>query len=190
LTQASASTTYLTQISASTNYLTQASASTNYLTQSSASTTYLTQSSASSTYLSQANAAITYLTQSSASSSYLTQDSASATYAKISIPIYQKTSSYTIGSAANGILDNGSLIEMGGTSTNNIVIPSDGTNGVTFPIGSQITILQTSSIQTTISGSGVTLNATPGLKLRTQWSSATLIKRGANLWVLVGDLTV
>jgi hypothetical protein len=36
--------------------------------------------------------------------------------------------------------------------------------------------------------SGVTVNATPGLKLRAQWSSATLIKRGTDTWVAIGDL--
>ena len=36
---------------------------------------------------------------------------------------------------------------------------------------------------------GVTINATPGLKLRAQWSSATLIKRATDTWVLVGDLS-
>ena len=36
---------------------------------------------------------------------------------------------------------------------------------------------------------GVTINATPGLKLRAQWSYATLIKRATDTWVLVGDLS-
>jgi hypothetical protein len=34
----------------------------------------------------------------------------------------------------------------------------------------------------------VTVNATPGQRLRARWSSASLIKRSSNLWVLVGDL--
>ena len=33
-----------------------------------------------------------------------------------------------------------------------------------------------------------TVNATPGLKLRTRWSSATIFKRAANTWVVYGDL--
>lgn len=62
---------------------------------------------------------------------------------------------------------------------------------VNFPIGSQINMIQTGTGQITIAAttSGTTtINATPGFKLRAQWSSATLIKRAANLWVLVGDL--
>jgi hypothetical protein len=45
-----------------------------------------------------------------------------------------------------------------------------------------------SQISGTITGN-VTINGTPGLKLRTQYSSATLIKRGSNRWVALGDLT-
>ena len=35
----------------------------------------------------------------------------------------------------------------------------------------------------------VTINGTPGLKLRTQWSSATLIQTSTDNWLLVGDLS-
>ena len=35
--------------------------------------------------------------------------------------------------------------------------------------------------------STVTVNGTPGLKLRAQWSAATLVKRDTNTWVLIGD---
>jgi hypothetical protein len=42
---------------------------------------------------------------------------------------------------------------------------------------------------TTITATGgVTINATPGLKLRAQWSSVTLIKRATDTWVALGDL--
>ena len=61
---------------------------------------------------------------------------------------------------------------------------------VDFPIGAQVLIIQTGASQVTIAGSaGVTVNGTPGLKLRAQWSSATLIKRSANIWVAIGDLS-
>lgn len=71
----------------------------------------------------------------------------------------------------------------GGTFT---VPPSSSVN---FPVGAEIHLLQTNTGQLTIAaGAGVTINATPGLKLRTQWSSATLIKRATDTWILVGDL--
>jgi hypothetical protein len=71
----------------------------------------------------------------------------------------------------------------GGTLT----VPTDAS--VAFPVGAQINLLQTGASQVTVGGAGVTINATPGLKLRAQWSSATLIKRATDTWVLIGDLS-
>jgi hypothetical protein len=72
-------------------------------------------------------------------------------------------------------------------SANNLTVPLNSSEA--FPIGKKITILQTGAGQTTIVATGgVTVNATPGLKLRTQWSSATLIKRATDTWVAIGDL--
>ena len=84
------------------------------------------------------------------------------------------------------IADSFKMVEMssGGTLT----VPLN--SSVAFPIGTAIDILQSGSSQVTIApASGVTINATPGLKLRTQWSSATLIKRSENTWLAMGDLT-
>jgi hypothetical protein len=70
----------------------------------------------------------------------------------------------------------------------NVTVPLNATHA--FPTGTQINILQTGVGQVTVvAASGVTINANPGLKLRSQWSFATLIKRAENTWVLVGDLT-
>jgi len=97
--------------------------------------------------------------------------------------ILQQTGSYTL----TGI-ERDDLIEMSSTSAITLTIPTDAT--FNFPIGTSIDILQTNTGQVTIAGAGgVTVNATPGLKLRTQWSSATLFKRAANTWVVYGDLT-
>ncbi len=82
--------------------------------------------------------------------------------------------------------DNGKLVEMNNGSSNTLTVPLN--SSVAFAIGSNITILQTGTGQTTIAGAGgVTVNGTPGLKLRTQWSSASLIKRATDTWVLLGD---
>jgi opacity protein-like surface antigen len=73
-------------------------------------------------------------------------------------------------------------------SGNTLTVPPN--SSVAFPIGSQINILQTGAGQTTVTaGAGVTINATPGLKMRAQWSYATLIKRATDTWVLVGDIS-
>jgi len=63
---------------------------------------------------------------------------------------------------------------------------------VNFPIGTQLNIIQTGTGQITIAAttSGTTtINGTPGLKLRAQYSAATIVKRAANTWVAVGDLS-
>ena len=99
-------------------------------------------------------------------------------------PIIQKTASYTL----SALTERDDLIEMGSSSAMTLTIPTDAT--LNFPIGTSLDILQTSTGQVTIAGAaGVTVNATPGLKLRTTWSSATLFKRAANTWVVYGDLT-
>jgi hypothetical protein len=99
-------------------------------------------------------------------------------------PIIQKTASYTL----SALTERDDLIEMSSASAVTLTIPTDAT--LDFPIGTSLDVLQTSTGQVTIAGAGgVTVNATPGLKLRTTWSSATLFKRAANTWVVFGDLT-
>lgn len=95
----------------------------------------------------------------------------------------QQTSSYTL-----ALTDDGKMVEMNVGSANNLTVPAD--NTVNFPIGTSIDILQVGAGQTTIvAASGVTINRATGLKLRAQWSAATIIKRAANTWVAVGDLS-
>ena len=100
-------------------------------------------------------------------------------------PINQKTASYTL----SLLTERDDLIEMGSGSALTLTIPTDAT--LDFPIGTSIDILQTGAGQVTVApvSGTVTVNATPGLKLRTTWSSATLFKRAANTWVVFGDLT-
>jgi hypothetical protein len=93
-----------------------------------------------------------------------------------------QATSYTLVTA-----DDGKIIEMGGGGT--LTVPVDGGTFV-VPIGTVITILQTTSSQVTLQGAGSVVNGTPGLKLRAQWSSATLVKRDANTWVALGDLVL
>ena len=86
------------------------------------------------------------------------------------------------------LTDNGKLVEISNASANNLTVPLN--SSVAFPVGAQINILQTGAGQTTIVATGgVTINGTPGLKLRAQWSAATLIKRASDTWVAVGDLS-
>jgi hypothetical protein len=78
--------------------------------------------------------------------------------------------------------DDGKVITLSGGGT--LTIPS-----ATFAVGSQVTIIQTGTSQVTVAGSGVTVNGTPGLKLRAQHSAATAIQVSSGVWQLFGDLT-
>ena len=99
-------------------------------------------------------------------------------------PIIQKTASYTL----SALTERDDLIEMDSVSATTLTIPLNA--AVAFPVGTSIDILQTNTGQVTIAGdAGVTVNATPGLKLRTRWSSCTLFKRATNTWVVYGDLS-
>ena len=99
-------------------------------------------------------------------------------------PIISKTDSYTLSATS----ERDSLIEVNKSSASTITIPLN--SAVGFPIGTTLDVLQTGAGQVTIAGdTGVTVDATPGLKLRTRWSSATLFKRDTNTWVVFGDLT-
>ena len=84
------------------------------------------------------------------------------------------------------LTDLGDLIECTSASPMTLTVRGNATVSG-FTNGDQIMILQSGAGQVTIAGNGATINGTPGLKLRAQWSSATLIKRGTDLWVLVGD---
>lgn len=95
----------------------------------------------------------------------------------------QSASAYTI-----GLTDRDKIVELSSTGAITLTVPTNTT--APFPIGSSVTLLQTNTGQVTVAGAGgVTVNGTPGLKLRTQWSMATLIKRGTNTWVISGDLS-
>lgn len=99
-------------------------------------------------------------------------------------PIIQKTASYTLSSLS----ERDSMIEMGSASALTLTVPTNAT--VAWPVGTSIDILQTGAGQVTIAPAvGVTINGTPGLKLRTTWSGVTLFKRATDTWVVYGDLT-
>jgi hypothetical protein len=86
------------------------------------------------------------------------------------------------------LADQGKLVELNNASAITLTVPAN--SSVAYPTGTQINLLQTGAGQVTVAGAGgVTVNATPGLKLRAQWSAGTLIKRGTDTWVLIGDLS-
>jgi len=101
----------------------------------------------------------------------------------ITVATSAQTASYTL-----VLTDANKIVEVNNASANNLTVPLN--SSVAYPVGTTIDILQTGAGQTTIVATGgVTINGTPGLKLRAQWSSATLIKRATDTWVLIGDLS-
>jgi hypothetical protein len=98
--------------------------------------------------------------------------------------IVPKVDSYTLSSLG----ERDSLIEINKATATTLTIPTNAT--IAWPIGTSIDVLQTGAGQVTIAGAaGVTVNGTPGLKLRAQWSGVTLFKRATDTWVVYGDLT-
>lgn len=96
-----------------------------------------------------------------------------------------RTASYTL-----VLTDQSKVIEVNSSSATTVTVPLD--SEVNFPVGTYIVVMQTGTGQVTVDGKisidgSVIINTTPGLKLRTQWSMMSLIKRGTNLWVAAGD---
>jgi hypothetical protein len=100
---------------------------------------------------------------------------------------FSKTASYNL--STDGLSLRDGIIEINAAGETTLTIPANSTTA--FPVGTSIDILQTGAGTVTIAGAvGVTLNSTPGQRLRDQWSSATLLKRAENTWVAMGDLKV
>jgi hypothetical protein len=107
--------------------------------------------------------------------------------------IYGETNSNALVSntTLNNLSYRDTLIECNNASGTDITltIPTNATTA--YPIGTSFDIVRMNDGNVTIAAvdGTVTVNATPGLKLRAKYSSATLLKRGTNKWILVGDLT-
>jgi hypothetical protein len=79
-------------------------------------------------------------------------------------------------------------IKMNVAGAHNLTVPPN--SSVAFAIGSVINVTQMGAGQTTFNpGVGVTLRSSNGLKLRAQYSMATLIKIGTDEWLVSGDTT-
>jgi len=101
--------------------------------------------------------------------------------------ITQVAAAYNLSTGGLSLRDGLVEVSHTGGSAVAVTIPADSTTN--FPIGTSIDVLRTNTGGVSIAGAaGVTVNATPGLNLRAQWSSVTLFKRAANTWVAFGDL--
>lgn len=86
------------------------------------------------------------------------------------------------------LIDNGKLVTLSNASPITLTVPTNAS--VAFPTGSIVNIQQIGAGQVTVAGAGgVTVTSTPGLKLRAQYSAASLVKVGTDSWTLIGDLS-
>jgi hypothetical protein len=86
------------------------------------------------------------------------------------------------------LADKNKLITLDNAATGTVTIPLN--SSVAFPTGSQVHMVMKGTGPFSVTGaSGVTVNATPGLNFRAQWSAATAIKIATDSWILLGDLS-
>jgi hypothetical protein len=220
LTQTSASNTYLAQTSASSTYITNLSASTTYAPINSPTFTGISQmdtflylglngekgklkignaNNGTAAEVGVDNANIAYLQSmlgdvkiipATGYYVYISDDTGTNKVAtqkwveENPIGFKDKTST----SNTLNLNDNGKFVKVSNSSANTLEVPLNSTYA--FPVGSQITVMQTNTGQTTLTAAaGVTLTSSSGLKFRAQYSSATLVKLATDQWVAIGDLT-
>ena len=109
------------------------------------------------------------------------------TSAKINLGINAQTgTSYTF-----VLADDGKFLTASNASAITVTIPPIGS--VAYPVGAQLNIIQKGAGQVTFAqGAGVTIRSTGATatapKLRVQYSSATAVHEGSDIWYVVGDI--
>lgn len=85
------------------------------------------------------------------------------------------------------LTDEGKLITLSNASPITVTLPQNSV--LAFPVGGSIDFVGIGTgLVTFAAGSGATVNGTPTLVTRAQWSTVTVIKRATNTWLVVGDL--
>jgi hypothetical protein len=86
------------------------------------------------------------------------------------------------------LADAGRLVTLNNAAAVTLTIPTNAS--VAFPSGTRIDLVQYGAGQVTVGGAGVTIRSSGGrLRLSGQYAGATLWKRGADEWLLIGDIT-
>ena len=97
--------------------------------------------------------------------------------------INAQTANYTL-----VLADAGKLVTMDATTGRTITIPP--ASSVAFPTGTHVDVARLGTGTVTVTGAtGVTVRATPGQKLRAQYSGASMVLYAGDTWLVVGDLT-
>jgi hypothetical protein len=87
------------------------------------------------------------------------------------------------------LTDRNSIVTLANASAITLTVPEAAS--VAFPVGTRIDLIQLGAGQVTVAGSGaatVSKTALDTLKLRAEFSAATLIHYATDDWLLVGDL--
>jgi 2-keto-4-pentenoate hydratase len=86
------------------------------------------------------------------------------------------------------LTDAGKFVTMTNAAASTLTVPPN--SSAAFAAGTQVTGAQLGAGQVTLTpGSGVTINATPGLKVAAQYGSFALIKTGTDTWLAIGRLS-
>jgi hypothetical protein len=91
------------------------------------------------------------------------------------------------------VSDSGKTLEFNASVLHIVTIPLDST--INFPIGSQIAFIQSGTGQTTFEGESSPtasvniLSKLSNKKIASRYSQAIVVKKAANTWFLMGDLT-
>lgn len=96
-----------------------------------------------------------------------------------------KTSSFTL-----GVSDSGKTIDAESSSAIVITIPKHST--LALPHGTQVAVIRSGSgdVSFAAEDSTVTINSkNSNKKIAARYSSATIVKKSDNVWILIGDLT-
>jgi hypothetical protein len=106
------------------------------------------------------------------------------TSAKLAAPtLTPKTDTFTL-----ALVDENCTLQCNKATVMTVNVP---TSSVAFANGAIVTLMQYGAGQVdVVGGSGVTIRSSNGLKLRTQYSMATLVKISDTEWVLSGDTVV
>jgi hypothetical protein len=102
-------------------------------------------------------------------------------------PLGQSINAQTGTTYTTVIGDAEKLITLSNAGAITLTVPLN--SSVAYPVGTHIDLIQIGAGQVTVAATGgVTLNSTPTLKARAQYSGMSLVKTATNTWYLVGDL--
>ena len=102
-------------------------------------------------------------------------------------PVRRPLNAQTGTTYAPVVADENTMVTLSNAAAITVTLPSNATQA--FPIGAEVDFLWLGVGQPTfVAGSGATVNATPGLKLRGRYSACTAKKIGTDAFVIIGDL--